>query len=717
MDYIITYLSQWSEGYVFVLLRNRAGVLVSFAIAASISGASALAQSPTILPALTVTSGYPVQDPRSYTSATNHTATKTDTPSLEVPFSIQSVTRELLDERKPWDFAKALETVPGVSIGYGGGFTQSGRTRIRGFTNISNFKDGYRVNAQASEVDLANVQSIDVLKGPASALYGRFEPGGVINLVTKDPVATRRLDGQISAGSFGFVRGTIDAGGTIDDEGILTTRFNGAFETSDGFRDFTNYDRYFLAPAFNIRFSESTKLTVKAEFLRLDAAFDRGLPNNPVSLLVPPSRNYGAPWMRLDKSQWLTMAELNHQFSSDWRLKVGGQMAQTDVRESYFNYGFFAPVVGNNLTRSFVAGTEQTFDRTAQVELYGNVATGPVRHKLLFGVEYNHDTWSFSLGQTAAPAVNIWAPQVAVQPLASSYVPSNIGSYKYESLGFYAQDELAFGPLRLLAGGRFDRVRGEIADYVTGPNPAESDAFWTFAPRVGLTYMVTPELAVYGSWAQSTRLELDQGFLATGQLPLPTKGQQFEAGIKGNFWNGRLQPTVAFFDISKTNAIVPSLVNPLFVTQVGELKVQGVEVEVAARPVDPWRLIASFTYLNAYISQDTNQLLVGNQLQGVPAYEASLWTSYNFGTEERGFTVGGGVFYSSDRPTSNANNLYIPAYTRLDLFASYRFNNRTELQLNIDNVTDQRYYLVGGFSLITPQPPLGAFLTLKHKLF
>ncbi len=130
------------------------------------------------------------------------------------------------------------------------------------------------------------------------------------------------------------------------------------------------------------------------------------------------------------------------------------------------------------------------------------------------------------------------------------------------------------------------------------------------------------------------------------------------------------RPTVAFFDISKTNAIVPSLVNPLFVTQVGELKVQGVEVEVAARPVDPWRLIASFTYLNAYISQDTNQLLVGNQLQGVPAYEASLWTSYNFGTEERGFTVGGGVFYSSDRPTSNANNLYIPAYTRLDLFTN-----------------------------------------------
>ncbi len=691
---------------------GQAFVVVATGLAASHSGA----QTTTTLPPLTVTSDV-VSDPRAYTYPTNHTATKTETPNLEVPFSIQSVTRELMDERRPWDFARALETIPGVAVGYGGGFTASGRARIRGFSNISNFKDGYRVSAQAGEIDLANIASIDVLKGPASALFGRFEPGGIINLVTKNPTSTRMLDTQLTGGSFGLVRGTLDAGGAIDDNAILTTRFNAAVETSNGFRDFTDYDKYFLAPAFNIKLSESTQITAKAEFMRFDGPFDRGLPNHPVSLMVPASRNYGAPWMRLNKSQWLAMLELSHRFNSEWRLKVGGQMAQTDVTESYFNYGFVAPVVGNNLTRTFVSGTEQTLDRTAQLELYGDVATGPVKHKLLFGVEYNNDVWSFGLGSTAAPPVNIWAPEVAIQPPASAYLPSNVGSYKYDSIGFYAQDEVAFGDFRLLAGGRFDRVRGEISDFVTGPNPPESKSLWTFAPRVGLTYMVTPELAIYGSWAESTRLELDQGFLATGELPLPTKGQQFEVGLKGNFLNSRLQPTISLFDISKKNAIVPSLVNPLFVTQVGELKVQGVEAQIAARPIDPWRLIANFTYLNAHISQDTNPLLIGNQLQGVPAYEASLWTSYNFGTEERGLTLGGGVFYSSDRPTSNANTLYVPAFTRVDLFANYRFDSKTELQVNVDNVTDQRYYLIGGFSIITPQPPLGVFVSLKRKIF
>lgn len=694
-----------------MVLVRMALVLLVGVLPASV----ATAQTAVTLPALTVTGDH-TQDPRAYTLSTSHTATKTDTPNLEVPFSIQSVTRELLNERKPWDFARALETIPGVAVGYGGGFTASGRARIRGFSNIANFKDGYRINAQASEIDLANVASIDVLKGPASALYGRFEPGGIVNIVTKSPIAMKKLDAQITGGSFGFVRGTLDAGGTIDDDAILTTRFNGAVETSDGFRNFTNYDKYFLAPAFDIRVSDTTTITGKAEFLKFDGPFDRGLPNSPVSMLVPETRNYGAPWMRLEKAQWLAMLEVNHQIDSNWRLKLGGQAAQTDVTESYFNYGFIAPIVGNNVIRTFVSGTEQTRDRTAQLEVYGNVVTGPVKHKLLFGAEYNNDVWSFSLAQTAGTPLNVWAPQFSVQPPANAYRPSNVGTYNYESLGFYVQDELSFGNFRLLAGGRLDRVRGEISDFVTGPNPSESKSIWTFAPRVGLTYMVTPELAVYGSWAESTRLELDQGFLATGELPLPTKGQQFEVGIKGDFWNGRFQPTLSLFDISKTNAIVPSLVNPLFVTQVGEIKVQGVEAQIAARPFDAWRLIANFTYLNAHISQDTNPLLLGNQLQGVPAYEASLWTSYNFGSEERGLTLGGGVFYSSDRPTTNANTLYIPSYVRVDLFANYRFDSKTELQLNVDNLTNQRYYLVSGFGLIAPQPPLGVFVTLKRKI-
>lgn len=649
-----------------------------------------------------------------YLATQNRTATKSDTPTKDVPFSIQTVTPQMLDERRPADLARALETVPGVSVGYGGGFSNSGRVRIRGFSNVSNFKDGFRISTTGSEIDLANISSIEVLKGPASALYGRFEPGGIVNFVTKNPLATPYLETSVTGGSFGFARTTLDAGGGVTENGAVTSRINAAFERSDGFRDFTDYSKYFIAPALGIALSDTTTLTLKGEFLRYEGAFDRGLPNNPVSLTVPPSRNFSEPWMRSDKDQWLGSAELVHQLNDDWKVRLAAQSARTNIGESYNNYGF-PPVIGGNITRTFIKGTERFIDQTNQAEIYGRVVTGPVQHKLMFGTEYNNEEWTFNLRRTAGTPISISNPVYGPQPADSLFVPGNIGTYKTNTVGFYAQDEMAIGPIRFLAGGRADRTRGEVADYVWGPNPPETASLWTFTPRLGLTYILTPELSVYGSWAKSTRLELDAGFLADRTLPKPTQGQQFEAGIKGNFAGGWFQPTLSLFDISKKNAIVQDLVNPDYVTQTGELKVRGVEVEVASQFTPAWKAVASYTYQNAYISEDTDVTLIGNQFQGVPKHQASLWTSYTFIESVPGLTVGGGVFFASERPTSIANTLYIPSFTRVDLFASYKIDKATELQLNVNNVTNERYYLVGGFGLVTPQPPLSAFATLKYR--
>lgn len=698
-------------------MTYRAGFMVgSVAVAGAflLQTGPGFGQAANELPEITVTQEGAQDGSGAYTRPTSQAATKTDTPSLEVPFSVQSVTPQLIQERLPVDLARALETVPGVSIGYGGGFTASGRARVRGFSNISNFKDGFRIGTVTGELDVANISAIEVLKGPASALYGRFEPGGIINFVTKNPVAAPLFETLATGGSQGFARTTLDTGGALNAEQTVTSRFNAAFERSDGFRDFTGYDKYFLAPTIGIQLSESTKLTLKGEFLHYDGAFDRGLPNHPISFSVPISRNFGEPWMRSEKDQWLGSAELVHNINEDWKLRVGAQAAKTHANISYHNYGF-PPVLGNTIERTFIKGTDTINDRTVQTELYGHLTAGPLQHKLLFGTEYNYDEWAYALRRGPSTPISITSPVYSPMPPDGAFLPSNIGSYKYNAVGFYAQDEMAWGPFRLLGGGRFDRVRGQLTDIVTGPTPPETTDLWTFAPRLGLTYLITPELSVYGSWARSTRLELDQGLLESRELPKPTRGEQYEAGIKGNFLGGRLQPTVSVFDISKKNAIVPDPINFNFVTQTGELKVRGVEVEVATQPTLAWKILASFTYQDAYISEDTNPALVGNQFQGVPKYQASLWTSYNFGTETQGLTVGGGLFYASNRPTTNANTLFVPSFTRLDLFAAYKFNKATQLQVNLNNVTDEQYYLIGGFGMITPQPPFQAFVTLKHK--
>ena len=657
-----------------------------------------------------------------YTRAATQAATKTGTPSIEVPFSISVVSDELLEERRPVDLARAVETVPGVSIGYGGGFTQSGRLRIRGFTAISNFKDGFRINAAASEMDFANIDSIEVLKGPASALFGRFEPGGIVNFVTKNPVPEHFVETWSTVGSNGFFRSSVDMGGALNEAGTVLGRLNAAFQRTDGFRDFGDSDRFFIAPALTFKPSSDTTITLKGEYLNMDSPFDRGLPGIPLSFSVPISRNYAEPWMRLDKEQWFGSIEILHKFDPRWQVRLAAHASETDVKEAFINYGVgFPPTIltpGGDLNRRFVKGTEGVVDRSVQAELLGLFDTGPIHHKFLIGVDAGHDTWRYDLRITGNQPINAYNPVYGTDPPTAAYSGFSAGYYTYNSQSVYAQDEMAWGRFRFLVGGRLERTKGTVEDVVFGPSPAQSDTITTFSPRAGLTYFLTPELALYGSWARSTRFEVESGPLATGELPKPTTGEQFEVGAKGRFFNGLLQPTISLFDLTKTDAIVfdPNARGGFGGNvQTGELKVRGIEVEIAAQPIKPWKVVAGYTYQDAYISEDVDPSLVGNQLQGVPKSIFSLWTAYNFGSESQGLTVGGGAFYSSDRPTLNANTLFTPSYLRFDAFATYKFTEKTQLTLNVNNILDEKYYVVGGFGMIHPQPPREVLLTLNHK--
>lgn len=657
-----------------------------------------------------------------YTRATTQAATKTGTPTKEVPFAVNVVSQELIEERRPLDLGRTLETVPGVSIGYGGGFQRSGRARIRGFSNISNFKDGFRLNAASSETDLANIEAVEILKGPASALYGRFEPGGIINFVTKSPVAERFVETTNTLGSNGFFRSAIDMGGALNDTGTVLGRLNASFEQGDGYRDFGEYDRFFIAPALAFRPSSDTTITLKGEYLKLDAPFDRGLPGIPLSFDVPISRNYAEPWMRLDKDQWFGSIEILHRVNPDWQLRFAAHAAETDAPMSYINYGAgWPPAIltpDGNINRRFIKGEDGVEDRSLQAEALGLFDTGLVHHKFLIGADYGFDTWRYGLRITGNQPINALNPVYGTKPPDTAYASFSNGYFTYRSASIYAQDEIAYGPWRALLGGRFERTEGTVEDIDFGPYPAMTDEITTFSPRTGLTYLFSNGLSVYASWARSTRFEVDSGPLATGTLPDPTTGEQFEVGLKGDFYRGLLQPTVSLFDLTKSNAIVFDA-NAMGGfggnVQVGELKVRGIEVEVAAQITDAWRLIAGYTYQDAHISEDTDTTLIGNQIQGTPQNLFSLWTSYNFGTITHGLTVGGGAFYASESPTLNANTLFVPDYWRFDAFAAYRFDEKTELSLNVNNVTDTKYYVVGGFGMIHPQPPREAFVTLRHR--
>lgn len=639
------------------------------------------------------------------------TATKTGTPVLETPFTINIVPRELLDLRNVSNIGEAAETVSGVQRTIG--FSGNQRFRIRGFQNISTLRDGFRQSVSQPEIDLQGVESIEVLKGPASALYGRFEPGGVVNFVSKRPYGWSGGEAFVVGGSNDYWRGGLDVNAPITADGTVLARLNVSYENAGSYRDLVDNEQLYVSPVVEWRPDAETSLLARLEYLQRDAAFDRGFGNNAAFLDQPVRRNYGEDFMRIEKEQWVAGLEFNHRLNADWRLRLGGFVSAVDVpEEQFFNYGF-PPLSGTTVNRSFVSYDETQDDLTLQAELYGRIVTGPLTHRLLIGIDHSRDELSFLNGQIAyGQPIDLLNPVRTGRP--TSYLPVGDSHYDYSSTGLYVQEEIAWNSWRLLLGGRLEDVEtyAFTADFV---DPGVSRTDRPFSPRAGLTYLFTPDWSIYGSWARSSRNEGDAGLLESGLTPKPTRGEQFEIGTKALAFDGRAELTLSAFEITKTDAVVSDPVDFNLVIQAGEIRVRGIEAEVSARPLDPWTLVASYAYSDSEIAEDSNTFIVGNRLAGVPDHQAALWTSWAFDGSLTGLIVGGGVFYASSQAATTSNTLDLPGYTRVDLNAAYAFAEGYEVRLNVDNVTDETIFITGGFSQIYPQAPRTARLTLSKR--
>lgn len=639
------------------------------------------------------------------------TATKSGAPVIETPFTVNIVSRELLDLRNVSNIGEAAETISGVQRTIG--FSGNQRFRIRGFQNISTLRDGFRQSVSQPEIDLQGVESIEVLKGPASALYGRFEPGGVINFVSKRPQAEIGGEAFVVGGSNDYWRGGLDVTGPLTADGTVLGRLNIGYENADSFRDLVDNEQLFISPVVEWRPDASTSLLARLEYLNRDAAFDRGFGNAPVFLEQPISRNYGEDFMRIEKEQWVGGLEFNRRLNADWRLRLGGLVSAVDVpEEQFFNYGFPA-LAGTTVNRNFVSYNETQDDLTLQAELYGRVVTGPLTHRLLIGVDHSRDELAFLDGQIAfGQPIDLLNPVPTGRP--TTYIPTGDSFYDYISTGIYVQDEIAWDRWRLLLGGRWEEVETyAFSAGVVDPGVSRTDT--PFSPRAGLTYLITPDWSVYGSWARSSRNEGDAGLLESGLTPKPTRGEQFEIGTKALFLDGRAEATLSAYEITKTDAVVGDPVDFNLVIQAGEIVVRGVEAEISARPLDPWTIVASYAYSDSEITKDTNAFVLGNRLAGVPDHQAAIWTSWAFDGPFQGLTIGGGVFHASSQAATTSNNFDLPGYTRVDLNAAHAFGDGYEVRLNVDNATDEDIFITGGFSQIYPQAPRTARLTLSKR--
>ncbi len=654
-----------------------------------------------------------------YRSTIAPTANKSPTPTKETPFSIQTVTRELIEDRGVTTLGEAIRTVPGVTnqVGFG---ALNDRFRLRGFATESNLKNGIRRSSFASVDELVNIEQIEVLKGPASALYGRFEPGGVVNLVTKKPQHEQRTQVDVSAGRYDFYRTTLDSTGPLGE--TLDYRLTAAWQDNGSFRDFVNNESKFFSPVLTWQLAPQTSLTFEFEYARKVADMDRGFGNNPRYLDAPIKRNFAEPDTRNSAISKLASVTLDHVLADDWDLHAAIQASDSRLQTSWYAYGFVNGGIGGSednptVSRRPQLNHDRQIDATALAEISRSFRTGPINHRLLFGAEYSRDWWDYDSAAGTSSTIDFNNPVYGTPP--SPLSPTGEGRFINDSWALYTQDELSFGSReqwRLLLGGRFDQIDASaIDDYYALSEPSTA-TFNAFSPRVGLTWTPVEALSLYASWSRSMRTELNNGILEGGQLAKPVKGEQFEVGTKLSLLNGRFTPTLAVFDIRRRDGLVADPNDPTFTysIQVGEQRSKGWELDLPFVVTEHWRLLASYTQLDTTISKDSDGGLQGNRLANAPQRNASLWSTYDL-PGVSGLSIGMGANYVGERQANNSNTFTLPSYTRWDSNVTYRFGQalRYRVQLNVQNLFDKRYYDSGGsFVPMYPGAPRTAMVTL-----
>jgi iron complex outermembrane recepter protein len=662
--------------------------------------------------------GRHAEEAESYVPRNASTGTKSDTPLKDVPFAVSAVTRAVIDDQLPRTLGEALRNAAGVQPQPGFGALNS-NPRIRGFVPNSTLRDGFRQATFVPDVDLATVAQLEVLKGPASALYGRFEPGGVVNIVSKRPQERAHGHVELTGGSDAFYRGTLDAGGPLVADRLLY-RFNLVYEDTESYRDFFGMRKALVAPALEWRASDATRVLIDASHTHRDGGFDRGYIVPPDAsfgrtlLALPIERNLGEPTdaTLFHGSNGRIVAE--HRFNARWHGRVAGFWSDTRMHDDFFTGG--APLMPDASTynRRMLYASDRQRDFTLSAEIAGRATLASFEHRLLFGVDAGEERYVYDAQRVPINSpLNIIAPVYGQASNGPPTVLAFAGTNLYRAAGVFAQDEIALGTKwRALVGGRYDTTEGTSLVIGT-PTVQNERTVGAFSPRFGLTFAVAPVVSVYASYARSFVPQIG-GTRLDGRMTDPSRGTQYETGIKAESLNGRLLATAAFYDLRKTNVAVSDPENPGFSIQIGEQRSRGAELEVAAQVTSGWSVIASYAHDDAEITRDSNAGLIGNRVVNVPSHTASLWTTYDLPLDATArIRFGAGAFHVSERAVNNANLFFLPGYTRADALVSYR-TVAWNLALNLQNVTDRKYFDSSG-GVFHPMPPRQWFVTAGYR--
>jgi iron complex outermembrane receptor protein len=656
-------------------------------------------------------------------------ATKTDALIKDLPQSIQIIGKDLLDDAGITDLKGALDLSSTISSQSNfGGLWDS--YAMRGFAGNLDFGSDYMVNGFSASRgfngvrDGGNTNSVEILKGPSSALYGRGEPGGTVNISTKKPLFMNANTLELGLGSFNTYRAAFDSTGPLGE--TVAYRINVAHEDGESFRDTIEYNRTLVAPSFLWMISPDTTLSYEIEAVRQEVPFDRGvvaIDGFPPNVSI---RNfYGEPNDGQHVIESLGhQVFLQHYFNDNWSIQTGVSYRQSSLKGASSEvrpYGALRP--GNILRRRYRDRDNEATDLSGRFEVVGKVAAGAVTHNLLFGVDgYRFDD---RRRQNAAdPAGTIYGID-AYDPVYGAPKPVKVPSINTDedqrSYAFYAQDQIDLGEhWKALAGVRYDKYDQSVNNLRAGRTVEQS--LTSTSPRVGLVYQPNEHWSLYATTASSFR---PNSGISRDLASFPAEeGKSYEIGAK---WDtGRLSSTLAIYKISKNNVLTPDPVDPNnFNMAVGEVESRGVELDVSGQIAQGLRVYGSYAYTDAEVTKDnaafTGLSLTGRQLANVPKNSANVLLIKDFAVAGNKASFGGGVQYVGEREGAQAafsqvDFFQLKSYTTWKAVAAYDVSDKLKLSLDVNNVFNKRFY-ASSYSLywVMPGSERSFMLTARYK--
>lgn len=664
-----------------------------------------------------------VEEALPYVPDSNTIATKLPLPLQRTPASVGVVSEPLFEEQGALVLGDALRNVSGLNVQ-----TQTGVADffvVRGFDSVSSglvLTDGAN-EPEISFYQLYNIERVEVLKGPGAFLYGGSPIAGTVNMVRKQPEPGNFLDLGVTGGSFGTYGGHLDA--NVTSGGRLDFRVNGLWQDSEGYRDDKPSEVRAVNPAFTWRPGADSSLNINAELVDVSFSPDAGLPIvQDFSLLRGPriadvdrTTSYQSPYDVSD--QQIRRVQADYQAAINDRLVVRNKAyyrrLDWDSNGTIFN-GVFPSPFGEVVSRSLILLDDRQEFVGDQLEVLWSAQTGSVRHELLAGVEVGRFADRFTLDIGILPVIGLQNPaETAVGPVVTIPGFSTAADAESVVIAPYLIDQIALSDrFQVVLGARFDAI--DYEDPVTSTERDDSQ----LSPMLGLVYSPVPTFSLYANAARSFAPPSTR---VVGERE-PEESLQTEVGAKTELWDGKLQATLALYELERENMAIPDATG--FTQQIGSQRSRGLELELAAEPLPRLRTLFSYAYTDAELTRFSELVMVGfnpptfgvvdrsgNAPAFAPEHIANLWVSRRFGN---GFGVGVGGRYLSEQMIAEDNAFELDASTTFDAALFYDVRD-WRLNLNFKNLTDEEYFTRGfGSTSVIPAEGFAVYGGVEYRM-